>query len=114
MRTFLLGLRIMRIHALKTLKQFWGKHPDAEPYLRHWYGKIEGNEYKSPQEVIADFKNADFVGNERIVFNIARNKYRLIAAFNYEFQLCFVKFIGTHTEYSKIDAKTVDFESWKI
>ncbi|MEI7582756.1 type II toxin-antitoxin system HigB family toxin [Runella sp.] len=46
-------------------------------------------------------------------FNIARNKYRLIAAFNYDFQLCFVKFIGTHTEYNRIDAKTVDFESWK-
>ena len=44
MRTFLLGLRIMRIHALKTLKQFWGKYPDAEPNLRHWYGKVEGKD----------------------------------------------------------------------
>lgn len=99
----------MRIHALKTIKTFWLKYPDAEPNLRHWYGKIEGNSYKTPQEVIKDFKGADYVGNERIVFNIARNKYRLIASFNYDFQLCFVKFIGTHTEYDKIDAKTVEF-----
>lgn len=101
----------MRIHALKTLKQFWIKYPDAEPNLRHWYGKIEGNSYQKPQEVVSDFKNADYIGNERIVFNIARNKYRLIVAFNYDFQLCFVKFIGTHGEYDKIDAKTVEFNS---
>jgi mRNA interferase HigB len=103
----------MRIHALKTLKQFWVKYPDSEPNLRHWYGKIEGATFKTPQEIIASFKDADYVGNERIVFNIAKNKYRLIAAFNYEFQLCFVKFIGTHAAYDGIDAKTVDFNSWK-
>jgi len=103
----------MRVHALKTLKQFWLEHPDAEPNLRHWYSKIEGNSYNTPQEVTTNFKNADYVGNERIVFNIARNKYRLIAAFNYDFQLCFVKFIGTHSAYDKIDAKTIDFELWK-
>ena len=101
----------MRIHALKTIKKFWGKYPDSEPNLRHWYGKIEGKEYKTPQEVIKDFKGADYVGNERIVFNIARNKYRLIASFNYDFQLCFVKFIGTHKEYDKIEVKTIDYNS---
>jgi mRNA interferase HigB len=101
----------MRIHALKTLKNFWIKYPDAEPNLRHWYGKMEGNNYKTPQEVISDFKKSDYIGNERIVFNIAGNKYRLIAAFNYDFQLCFVKFIGTHKEYDRVDARTVNFDS---
>lgn len=57
----------------------------------------------------AEFKGADYVGNERIVFNITQNKYRLVAAFNYDFQLCFVKFLGTHKEYDKIDVKTVEF-----
>lgn len=72
--------------------------------------KIECKDYNSPNEVIMDFKAADYVGNERIVFNIARNKYRLIVAFNYDFGLCFVKFIGTHAAYDKIDAKTVEFD----
>jgi mRNA interferase HigB len=99
----------MRIHALKTLKSFWNKYPDAEPNLRHWYGKMEGGTYANPQEVIMQFKGADYVGNERIVFNIARNKYRLIVSFNCDYQLCFVKFVGTHKEYDRIDAKTIDY-----
>ncbi|WP_109740882.1 type II toxin-antitoxin system HigB family toxin [Arcicella aurantiaca] len=64
--------------------------------------------YDTPQEVISDFKGADYVGNERIVFNIAKNKYRLIVSFNYEFKACWIKFVGTHKEYDKIDAKTVE------
>ncbi|MPR33066.1 type II toxin-antitoxin system HigB family toxin [Salmonirosea aquatica] len=99
----------MRVHALKTLKSFWNKYPDSEPNLRHWYGKIEGGTYANPQEVIMQFKGANYVGNERIVFNIARNKYRLIVSFNYGYQLCFVKFVGTHKEYDRIDAKTIDY-----
>ena len=98
----------MRIHALKTLKNFWVNYPDSEPNLRYWYGKIESNNYSTPQSVVADFKDADYVGNERVVFNICRNKYRLVAAFNYDFQLCFVKFIGTHKEYDKINVKTIE------
>lgn len=99
----------MRIHALKTFKKFWEQYPDAEPNLRHWYSKIEKNNYTNPQEVIANFNGADYVGNERIVFNIARNKYRLVASFNYDFQLCFVKFINTHKEYDKIEPKTINY-----
>jgi mRNA interferase HigB len=99
----------MRIIALKTLKDFWNKFPDSETGLRYWYGKIESKVYKTPQEVILDFKASDFVGNERIVFKINRNKYRLIAAFNYDYQICFIKFIGTHKMYDIIDAESVEF-----
>ena len=101
----------MRIHAIKTLKGFWVKYPDAETGLKYWHSKIEAGKYHTPQEVINSFKGADFIGNERIVFNIAKNKYRLIVAFNYEYQLCFIKFVGTHKEYDKIDAKTIEFNS---
>jgi mRNA interferase HigB len=99
----------MRIFSLKTLKMFWDYYPDSEVNLLHWHGKISKKSYSNPQDVISNFKGADYVGNERIVFNVCRNKYRLIAAFNYEFQLCYVKFIGTHKEYDKIDARTVEF-----
>lgn len=98
----------MRIHALKTLKLFWSKFPDAEPNLRNWYSKIEGKSYATPQEVVTQFKGADYVGNERIAFNLARNMYRLIAAFNYDYQICSVKFVGTHKEYDRIDPKTIE------
>lgn len=99
----------MRIHSLKTLKIFWTKYPDAEIGLKYWFGKVEAGKYNNPQEIISVFKGADYVGNERIVFNIAKNKFRLIAAFNFSFQLCYVKFVGTHKEYDKINAKNVEF-----
>ena len=100
----------MRIVARSTLKSFWETHTDSKAGLIFWYEKMSANDYDNPQEVIADFKDADYVGNERIVFNIARNKYRLIVSFNYEFKACWIKFIGTHKAYDKIDAKTIDFD----
>ena len=108
LRTLL--LRLMRIIAVSTLKKFWRKYADAEVSLRMWHTKVGGKVYHTPQEVVADFKGADYIGNERIVFNIAGNKYRLIVAFNYDFELCLVKFLGTHSAYDKIDAKTIEID----
>lgn len=99
----------MRIVAKSTLREFWKIHPDAQIGLLGWYEKISKRDYGTPQEIITDFKGADFVGNDRIVFNIARNKFRLIVAFNYHFKAGWVKFVGTHKDYDKVDAKTVDF-----
>ncbi len=100
---------MMRIHALKTLKLFWLNHPEAEIGLKYWYSKVEASDFANPQQIVQAFKGADFVGNQRIVCNISKNKYRLIAAFNYNYQLCFIKFIGTHKQYDNIDAKTIEF-----
>ncbi len=98
----------MRIVAKSTLKNCWEAYSESNTGLLAWYEKIIGSVYNLPQEVIADFKCADYVGNERIVVSIARNKYRLIVAFNYEFKTCWVKFAGTHKDYDKIDAKTIE------
>jgi mRNA interferase HigB len=100
----------MRIVARSTLKAFWEKYTDSKAGLIFWYEKMSANDYDNPQEVISDFKDADYVGNERIVFNIAKNKYRLVVSFNYEFKACWIKFVGTHKVYDKIDAKTIDFD----
>jgi mRNA interferase HigB len=100
----------MRIIAIKTLKEFWETHTDAETGLKNWYERISKATYQTPAEVVNDFKGADFVGNTRIVFNVAKNKFRLIAAFRYDKQICWIKFVGTHSEYDKIDAETVEFE----
>jgi len=93
----------MRIFARSTLRTFWEKTPDARPALEFWYDTVEKTNFKSPNEVIKFFKNADTVGNGRIVFNITNNKYRLIAKFEYEKQLVFVRFLGTHIAYDKIE-----------
>lgn len=100
--------KFMRIIAKSTLKTCWQINPDSKTGLLAWYEKMSNTDYSTPQEVISDFKGADFVGNERIVFNIVRNKYRLVVAFNYEFKTCWVKFVGTHKAYDKIDVKTVE------
>jgi mRNA interferase HigB len=97
----------MRIYSLSTLKKYWLKHPRVENNLKHWHKKILSKEYHSLRDIIADFSKADAVGNDRIVFNIKGNDYRLIARFNFDYQLCYVKFIDTHAEYDKVDAKTV-------
>ncbi|MFD2521005.1 type II toxin-antitoxin system HigB family toxin [Emticicia soli] len=99
----------MRIIAIKTLKEFIDKYPDSQASIQEWIKKMSKASYKTPQEVVSDYKGADFVGNSRIIFNIARNKYRMVVAFRYDKQICWIKFIGTHTEYDKIDAKTIEF-----
>ena len=97
----------MRIYSLSTLKKYWTEHPRVENNLRHWHKKILSREYYSLREIIDDFSKADSVGSDRIVFNIKGNGYRLIARFNFDYQLCYVKFIGTHAAYDKVDAKIV-------
>jgi mRNA interferase HigB len=98
----------MRIVTKSTLLNCWETYSESKTGLLSWYEKLSFSNYNTPQEVIADFKGVDYIGNERIVFNIAHNKYRLIVAFNYEFKTCWVKFVGTHKEYDKIDAKTIE------
>lgn len=93
----------MRIFSKGTLSTFWEAYPDARASLEFWYDTIENTSFETPHEVINHFNNADTVGNGRIVFNIARNKYRLIAKFQYELQFVFVRFIGSHKDYDKIE-----------
>lgn len=92
----------MRIVAKSTLKEFWEQYPDAEKPLKIWFETIKKATWNNPNEIKQVFTDADQVGNGRIVFNIARNKYRLIVKFVYETQICYIRFIDTHKEYDKI------------
>jgi mRNA interferase HigB len=96
----------VRILARSTLRVFWGQNADAETGLKTWFTKIKKAVYNTPAEIIKDFKGADYVDGF-VVFNIAKNKYRLIAAFRFDKQICYIHFIGTHAEYDKIDIKTL-------
>ena len=92
----------MRIIAKRTLKEFWVKHQDAEDLLTEWHSVVSRAKWKNPNEVKKVFSSADNVGNNRIVFNICRNRYRLIVVFRYNIQMAFIRFIGTHKEYDEI------------
>ena len=100
----------MRIITKKRLEEFTALYPDSVVPLKFWYDVIKNSNFHTPQEVIAVFNTADYVGNNRIVFNIARNKYRLVAKFEFhpKAQLVFIKFVGTHQEYDAIgDIKNI-------
>lgn len=96
-----------RIISKKALRDFWHKHADSEQYLKTWYETTKNSAWKSPNEVKQTFINASVLKNNRIVFNVKGNSYRLIVKFNFERQWAFIRFIGTHAEYDKIDANTI-------
>jgi mRNA interferase HigB len=97
----------MRIISRKKLKEFWVKHPSTENSLRSWYADTKQAGWKSPQDVKKTYKNASIVANNRVVFNIKGNSYRLVVAVNYDFGVVYVRFVGTHQEYDKIDVTSV-------
>lgn len=98
----------MRIITKGTLREFWEQYPDAEQELKYWYDKVKNANYESPNDIIRDHPKSDTVGNNRIIFNICHNKYRLIVTFRYRLQTAYIRFIGTHKEYDKIkDIKNI-------
>lgn len=98
----------MKILALGTLRRFWTRHPDAEQPLKAWHDEARHARWKTPQDIRKQYASASFVGRNRVVFNIKGNHYRLVVAVAYRFQACYIKFIGTHAEYDRIDASTVE------
>lgn len=96
-----------RIFAKSTLREYWEKHPDSEQYLKTWHDTVMSSDWKTPNDVKQTYVNASILKNRRTVFNIKGNSYRLIVKFNFEKQWAFIRFIGTHTEYDKINANTI-------
>ncbi len=99
----------MRIIAFRTLREFWEKpeFADSETSLRSWYHDVKNSDWKNSNELKLQYKNASNVGTGRVVFNIKGNTYRLVVAIDYKIQVIFIRFIGTHQQYDKIDAKTI-------
>jgi len=97
----------VRIIAISTLRHFWAIHVDAEEPIKAWYQEARAADWATPHQAQAMYRNASILGDSRIVFNIAGNKYRLIVKFNYPFRIGYVRFIGTHAEYDRINAEEV-------
>ena len=97
----------MRVIAKRTLQAFWRRHPDAEGPLLAWYREVEKEDWVGPAQVKAKYRNASFVADNRVIFNIKGNDYRLVVKINYPYRMVYVRFVGTHTEYDKIDVEEV-------
>ncbi len=97
------------MHVISRLKLigFLEKHKDSEIPLRVWFKKVEHAKWKNINELKKDFSTADYVGNNRVVFNIKGNKYRIIVLAFFDGQKIYIRFVGTHAEYDKIDAKNI-------
>ena len=97
----------MRIIAVKTLKLFWEEHPDAESALRAWYTEAKRSSWRGPGDIKNAYRTASMLRNNRVVFNIKGNRYRLVVAVKYEFQIVYIRFVGTHTAYDRINAEEI-------
>ena len=96
-----------RIIAKKTLRDFWEKHSDAEQYLKTWYETTKDSIWHTPNDVKQTYTNASILKGSRIVFNIKGNDYRLVVKFNFKRQWAFIRFVGSHKDYDKINANTI-------
>lgn len=98
---------IMRILSRSTLRNFWESHPDAEEALKTWYYEASHADWQSPVDIKSAHGNASIIANNLVVFNIKGNTYRLIVAIRYDIGIIFIRFIGTHADYDKVDAETI-------
>ena len=98
-----------RIISRKRLRQFWEKpaYADAEQSLKAWFREASQADWANPMAVKAAFRSASIVGNDRVVFNIGGNKYRLVVRVNYSYRVLYIRFIGTHSQYDRINVKEV-------
>lgn len=97
----------MQIIAKRTLRDFWLREPRAEGPLKAWYAVVSRVEWSGPADVKAMFGSVDFVGDNRAIFNIGGNKYRLIAHIAYPYRRVLIKFVGSHREYDQINPEQV-------
>lgn len=107
---FLLSLKKnnhLRVVAKKILRDFWEIHGDCEQQLKSWFQEASTAEWKNPNQIKLDYPSASILNDNRIVFNIKGNNYRLIVKVTYEYQMIWIRFIGTHAEYDKINANEI-------
>jgi mRNA interferase HigB len=97
----------LRIISKKTLIEFWTKHSDSEQKLKTWYHETSKATWQNFNEIKLDYPSASLLADNRVVFNIKGNNYRLIIKINYSYQMIWIRFIGTHSEYDKINAKKI-------
>ena len=96
----------LRIIAKKTLRDFWEVHPDCEQQLKSWYQEAAKAEWINSKQIKTAYPSASFLADNRVVFNIKGNTYRLVVVIQFIHGYIFLRFVGTHAEYDKIDCNT--------
>ena len=97
----------MRVIAKSTLRAFWTVYNECEQQLKSWYKEAEDANWKTPGDIKREYPSASFIAGNRVVFNIKGNKYRLIVKINYDYGMVWIRFIGTHNEYDKVDVEKI-------
>jgi len=97
----------VRVIAKRTLRNFWTRHKDSEQQLKSWFKEAEDALWKGPSEIKMDYPSASFLADNRVVFNIKGNKYRLVVKINYSYKIVWIRFVGSHSEYDKINANKI-------
>lgn len=97
----------MRIISRRTLREFWERHPDARQALQAWYHDTRQATWQTPADIRTVYRNVSFLENDRVVFNIKGNQYRLVVAIRSQHGIVYIRFIGSHEDYAKIDAATI-------
>lgn len=98
---------LMRIYSRSALREFWVNHADAEQSLIAWFAEAKKSHWKEPTDILNQYSNARIIGKNRAVFNIMGNSYRLVVSIRYDKGLVYIRFIGTHADYDKINALTI-------
>jgi len=97
----------LRVISKKSLREYWEQHADTEQQLKSWFQETSKASWKSPKDIKKEYPGASILENNRVVFNIKGNNYRLIVKINYAYQMVWVRFVGTHAAYDKIDATKI-------
>ncbi|WKZ38402.1 MAG: type II toxin-antitoxin system HigB family toxin [Anaerolineales bacterium] len=97
----------MRLISRTKLVEFWTRYTDSKEQLQAWATEVKHAEWRTPSDVKARYSTADILPGDRVVFNIKGKKYRLIVKIQYNIQIVFIRFIGTHKEYDRIDAEKI-------
>ncbi len=97
----------MRVISRRALREFWENHADAQQALQAWYADAKRANWTSPTAIKREYRNASIVADNRVVFNIKGNRYRLVVAIQYQFGIVYIRFVGTHSEYDRIDVTSI-------
>jgi mRNA interferase HigB len=97
----------MRVISVKKLRVFWQKHPDVEQALRIWHRDASHSTWRTTEDIKRSYASASFLPGNRVVFNIRGNNYRLVVVVFYKGGIVYIRFVGTHNEYDRIDPTTI-------
>jgi mRNA interferase HigB len=97
----------LRVIAKKVFREFWIRNSDCEQQLKSWYQEAKKSEWKNTNEIKKEYPTASILGDNSVVFNIKGNNYRLVVKINFQYQMMWVRFVGTHKEYDRIDANKI-------